>query len=87
MSAYIDLDQCAADALELCALVRQRDPKRMYSHLAIQCYRDPERMAQIMMALAAFVDPETSTTGALRRILDAAVAGRRQGAPRVVMSR
>lgn len=71
MAAYEDLDQCAADALELCELVRQCDPKQMYRHLAVQCYRDPERLAQMLMTLAVFVDPDAATTGGLRRIIAA----------------
>lgn len=70
MSRYTDLDPFAADALSLCVQVRATDPWRTYRTLAQQCHRDPERMAQLLMALAAFVDPETSTTGELRRILD-----------------
>ncbi|MCC3311487.1 hypothetical protein [Nocardia africana] len=63
------LDQCAADALALSSRVRESPPEQTYRTLTYQCHRDPERMAQLLMTLAVFVDPETATTGELLRIV------------------
>ena len=69
-----ELDKCAADALALCIRVRQENPMATYRHLVAHCSRDPERMAQLLMALALFVDPDTST-GELRRLVEIAAVG------------
>ncbi len=83
MARYTDLDRCAADALDLCECVRERGPLETYRHLAALCARDPERMAQILMTLAAFVDFE-SPLSVLRARVDAIVEGRVRAAGRVV---
>ncbi|PSR63960.1 MULTISPECIES: hypothetical protein [Nocardia] len=67
MARYRDLDKCAEDALALCSRVRESPPQHTYRVLAHQCLRDPERMAQLLMTLAVFVDPVTATTGDLAR--------------------
>lgn len=59
MAAYIDLDQLAADALQLVEDIREVDPGRSFAHLALRCQRDPERMAQVVMCLAIWMDPDT----------------------------
>lgn len=82
MARYTDLDQCAADALALSERVRDAAPLHTYQHLAAQCRRNPERMAQIIMALAVFVDP-AATTGQLKALVEDAVESRMQNAARV----
>ncbi|MFC9892138.1 hypothetical protein ACFVMC_00450 [Nocardia sp. NPDC127579] len=56
MARYTDHDQLGAAALELCEAVREIGPLELYRRLAAHCVRDPERMAQILMCLAAWVD-------------------------------
>ena len=82
MARYTDLDKCAADALALSIRVREYAPLQTYHYLAACCRREPERMAQIVMALAVFVDP-SSTTGDLQQLVDDAVEGRLRSASRV----
>jgi hypothetical protein len=69
-----DLDKCADDAIALSIRVRQENPLATYRHLVAHCGRDPERMAQLMMTLALFVDPDSST-GQLRRLVEIAAVG------------
>ncbi|MBF6060557.1 hypothetical protein IU500_07165 [Nocardia terpenica] len=83
MTRYTDLDDCAAAALTVCERVREMGPLETYRHLAAQCARDPERMAQILMALAAFVDIEAPLS-VLRARVDAIVEDRVRAAGRVV---
>lgn len=59
MAAYVDLDQLAADALQLIEDIREVDPARSFNHLTVRCQRDPERMAQVVMCLAIWMDPDT----------------------------
>ena len=82
MARYTDLDQCATDALALVERVRDEAPFETYQHLARQCRRDPERMAQIVMMLALFVDPAAST-GDLQDLIDDSIEGRMRDAARV----
>lgn len=65
-----------ADALALCEQVREMAPLETYRGLASQCRRDPERMAQLVMALAAFVDIDHATTTQLREQVDSIVEAR-----------
>lgn len=60
MAAYTDLDQLAADALQLVEDIRDVDPDRSFAHLTVRCQRDPERMAQVVMCLAIWMDPDVS---------------------------
>ncbi|MBF5002378.1 hypothetical protein IRT45_35260 [Nocardia sp. BSTN01] len=69
MARYKDLDKLAEDALALCSRVRESPPQHTYRVLAHHCRHDPERMAQLLMTLAVFVDPATATTGELARIV------------------
>ncbi|AHH16558.1 hypothetical protein NONO_c17580 [Nocardia nova SH22a] len=70
-----ELGRCAVDALALSERVREQAPLDTYRHLVAMMRRDPERMAQLMMTLAIFVDPN-STTGDLQRLIDQALEGR-----------
>lgn len=84
MPRYTDLGQCATDALALVERVRDEAPFETYQHLARQCRRDSERMAQIMMMLALFVDPAAST-GDLQDLIDDALDMRVRAAARVAV--
>lgn len=81
MAHYTNLDQCAADALALSERVRVDAPLQTYRHLVAHCRRNPERMAQIIMALAIFIDP-AATTGELQQLIDDALECRMQNAAR-----
>ena len=67
MSRYEDHNKIAIAALDLAEQVRERGPAELYRHLTYQCVRDPERMAQILMCLAIWLDPTTSTLQLARR--------------------
>lgn len=56
MSHYVNPDEVAAYALQVCSDVREVDPGRVYAGLVARCSREPERMAQVLVALAAWVD-------------------------------
>ncbi|WP_330253055.1 hypothetical protein OG874_00120 [Nocardia sp. NBC_00565] len=75
MARYEDHHKIAIAALDLAEQVRDSDPMQLYRHLALQCARDPERMAQIIMCLAVWLDPTTSTLQLGRRA-EAAAASR-----------
>ncbi|MFC4124885.1 hypothetical protein [Nocardia rhizosphaerae] len=57
MMRHTDHDAISAEALSLRAAVRTVEPIELYDRLAHDCAADPERMAQVMMALAIMVDP------------------------------
>lgn len=59
MARYTDHDQLAAEALQIAEDVRELAPLATYQRLAAQCARDPERMAQVIMCLSAWLDPDT----------------------------
>ncbi|MBF6289280.1 hypothetical protein [Nocardia cyriacigeorgica] len=69
MARYTDHDEIAAEALQLCEEIRDRAPLHMYRRLAAHCHRDPERMAQVIMALAAMVNDEESLAAMAARIV------------------
>lgn len=58
MAAYSDLDQLAADTLQLVEDIQAIDPDRSFEHLTRRCEHDPERMAQLIMLLAIWMDPD-----------------------------
>lgn len=70
MSAYEEIDQVVAHALQVCADVRECGSRDVYSRLAVACMRQPDRMAQVLMCLAIFVDYE----GPVRVLMDRAEA-------------
>lgn len=72
---YSDVHRVAIAALDLAEQVRDTGPLELYNSLARQCAEDPERMAQILMCLAVWLDPTTSTLQLGRRA-EAAVASR-----------
>jgi hypothetical protein len=75
VTRYTDHDQIAIAALDIAEQVRERGPLELYRSLTAQCARDPERMAQIIMCLAVWLDPATSTLQLGRRA-EAATASR-----------
>ncbi|WP_218721428.1 hypothetical protein [Nocardia sp. MH4] len=60
MAAYSDLDQLAADTLQLVEDIQAIDPDRTFEHLTRRCEHDPARMAQVVMLLAIWMDPDVS---------------------------
>lgn len=65
-----DLDALQATASAIVDDLRMYDPNQLHEHLKIGCYVEPARMAQVLMVLAAWVDPEEST-GAREARVDA----------------
>ncbi|MBF6187606.1 hypothetical protein [Nocardia farcinica] len=61
MARYTDHDEIAAEALQLSEDVRELDPHATFRRLSHACARDPERMAQVLMCLAVWLDPDAST--------------------------
>ena len=57
MAARSDHDEIAAHALRICEDMREVDVGTYwhYKELAEQCAADPDRMAQVIMALASWV--------------------------------
>ena len=75
MAAYVDHDELAADVLQLVEDVQETDRDRSFTHLTLRCQRDPERMAQVLMCLAIWMDPETPVSVLAQRA--EAIAGER----------
>ncbi|GGG04436.1 hypothetical protein GCM10007304_18180 [Rhodococcoides trifolii] len=70
-------DRIADDALALAVAIRDEDPVKLYNSLILKCRNQPEKAAQIMMALAAFTpvdEPVLSTIHRVEAIVDARVA-------------
>lgn len=65
-----------ADALRLCEDMRVEDTEHLYRSLAGQCAADPERMAQTLMALAAWVDVDSPVRVLERRAAEVAELNR-----------
>lgn len=63
-----DIERIAQRAACICDDVREVDPKVVLSILAQQCEADPLVMAQLIMALAAWVDPDESLEQRGRRV-------------------
>ncbi|WP_159840164.1 hypothetical protein [Nocardia sp. CY41] len=53
---YVDYDKLADGAIALCEQVRDVEPAVTFAELADRCVRDPQRMAQLLMCLAVWVD-------------------------------
>lgn len=67
MAFYETHDAIAKNALEICSQVRELGPLSVYRNLALECVREPERMAQTMMCLAAWVDVDSPTSALIER--------------------
>jgi hypothetical protein len=81
MARYTNHDEIAAEALQLCEEIREHAPLQMYRRLAAHCHRDPERMAQLIMALAAMVNDEESLGQMAERIESIATDRTRTAVP------
>ncbi|WP_067573641.1 hypothetical protein [Nocardia acidivorans] len=75
MARHTDHDEIAAEALLVCEAIRELAPLQVYTTLAIRCARDPERMAQVLMCVAAWVDYEGPVSELAKRV-DEIVEGR-----------
>ncbi|WP_433660766.1 hypothetical protein ACQPW1_00305 [Nocardia sp. CA-128927] len=67
MARHTDHDELAAEALSICAAVRELGPAETYRTLTLACQRDPERMAQVAMTLATWVDYDGPTSALIKR--------------------
>lgn len=67
MTRYADHGELAAEALGIAEQVRETGPLELYRYLTNQCVRDPERMAQIIMCLGVWLDPDVTTDELIRR--------------------
>lgn len=67
MSFYETHDAIAKRALEICSDVRELGPLSVYRQLAIQSVREPERTAQVLMCLAAWVDVDSPVSALIER--------------------
>lgn len=63
-----DMDAVAATALAICDDIRDYDGTMLHRQLTYACGTDPARMAQILMALAAWVDPEETLSARGARV-------------------
>ncbi len=68
MARYTDFDELADAALGLADEVREVDPHALYRRLAYMSARDPERAAQLLMTLAAFVDLDAPLSVLISRV-------------------
>ncbi|WP_280185168.1 MULTISPECIES: hypothetical protein [Nocardia] len=84
MARYTDHDQLAAEALQIAEDVRELGSLGVYRRLAAQCFRDPERMAQVIMCLSAWLDPETPVGTLIARA--EAITEARAPMPRAVVA-
>lgn len=69
-----DVDAIAETAHTLTVAIRELDPRDLLADIATQCTQHPGRMAQVMMALAAWVDPYEPMSVRDRRV-NAIIAG------------
>ena len=70
MARYADHDDIADHAMRVCQDIRDPDvgPLFFYRELAGQCETDPERMAQLIMCLAAWVPYEEPMSSLVARM-------------------
>lgn len=54
-----DLDNVADIAFAIAEKIRDEDPRRLFDELTHLCRNHPAKAAQIVMAFAAWFDPET----------------------------
>ncbi|WP_306358780.1 MULTISPECIES: hypothetical protein [unclassified Nocardia] len=86
MTAFATEHAVAAAALEVCDRVRNHNPLTTYRHYVAACARNPERMAQVLMALGAWIDPDTPVS-VLGDRAEAAAANRAVPQPKPRMPR
>lgn len=63
-----DLDQIADDALEFAVRIREEDPRRVFEDVMRLVTRQPGRATQILLALAAFANPDEGVDSLSRRV-------------------
>lgn len=63
-----DLDAVADTAAAITEAVRQHDPIEFHKQLTLACTQEPARMAQVVMALGAWVDPEEPLSARFARV-------------------
>ncbi|MDI9914396.1 hypothetical protein [Rhodococcus sp. IEGM 1379] len=68
IALWSDTDDIATFALQVCEDIRESDTRTLHDRLTAQCAREPGQMAQAMMALAAWVNPEERITARLDRV-------------------
>ncbi|CPR79526.1 hypothetical protein [Mycobacteroides abscessus] len=67
MTPESDIDVVAARAHALTERIRDDDPRRVHKELTNLCQRHPAKAAQIIMALAAWIDPDEGTLTLIQR--------------------
>lgn len=68
MNPEQDMDALAEIAYELAERVRDDDPHVMRAELQRLCVEHPVKAAQVVMVLAVWFDPETTTTELWERV-------------------
>ncbi|WP_081392242.1 hypothetical protein [Mycolicibacterium fortuitum] len=63
-----NLDRVADIALGMAVKIRDEDPRRLYSELVALAQQHPAKAAQVTMCLAAWLDPDTSTSTLWARV-------------------
>lgn len=56
-----NIHRVARFAAELADRIREEDPRELFEELANLCHRHPAKAAQMLMAHAAWFDPEQTT--------------------------
>jgi hypothetical protein len=69
-----DLDRVAEIAYGIAERIRDEDPRRLYNELVNLCHRHPAKAAQIVMAFAAWFDPDEHTEVLWARVRGIAAA-------------
>ena len=62
-----NLHRVARFAAELADRIREEDPRELYEELTSLCHRHPAKATQMLMALAAWFDPEQTTAQLVAR--------------------
>lgn len=65
---WSDVDDVATFAHQVCEDVRESDTRALHDRLTVECARRPGQMAQALMALAAWVNPDERITARLDRV-------------------
>ena len=65
---WSDVDDVAAFAHQVCEDIRESDTRALHDRLTVECARRPGQMAQALMALAAWVNPDERITARLDRV-------------------
>ena len=65
---WSDVDDVATFAHQVCEDIRESDTRALHDRLTVECARRPGQMAQVLMALAAWVNPDERITARLDRV-------------------